>query len=116
MESHMRASDADRARVADVLHRHTADGRLTLDEFDQRAAAAYAAQRIGELDVLTADLPPLAEPTRGAEPVREPANGFATHRLWALAGLVVALIAASGLIGGVTDAAAAGAMMDGMCH
>ncbi|WP_051399898.1 DUF1707 SHOCT-like domain-containing protein [Haloechinothrix halophila] len=112
----MRASDADRARVADVLHRHTADGRLTLDEFDQRAAAAYAARTIGDLDVLTVDLPPLTESTRGAEPSKEPATSSAAPRLWALAGLVVALIAASGLIGGVTDAAAAGAMMDGMCH
>lgn len=99
-----------------MLHRHTAEGRLTLDEFDQRTAAAYAARTTGDLDALTVDLPPLADPTSGVEPTKEAASSSAAPRLWVLAGLVVALIAASGLIGGVTDAAAAGAMMDGMCH
>lgn len=113
MNPHMRASDADRERVADALQRHTAEGRLTLDEFDQRSTAAYAARTIGDLDVITADLPPLAEP---ADSARVRTSDMAGSRLWVLAALVAAILAGAGLIGGFTDAAAAGAMMDGMCH
>ncbi|MPY80300.1 MAG: DUF1707 domain-containing protein [Actinophytocola sp.] len=112
MNPHLRASDADRDRVADALQRHTAEGRLTLAEFDQRSAAAYAARTIGDLDAITADLPPLAEP---AEPAHTRATGAIGPRLWVLAALLAAL-AGAGLIGGYADAAAAGTMMDGMCH
>jgi len=52
----MRASDADRDRVVDLLRTATADGRLTPEEFGQRVAAAYSARTYGELAVLTADL------------------------------------------------------------
>jgi hypothetical protein len=45
----MRASDADRDRVVDLLRTATADGRLTPEEFGQRAAAAYSARTYGEL-------------------------------------------------------------------
>lgn len=113
MNPHIRASDADRARVADALQRHTAAGRLTLDEFDQRSAAAYAAHTIGDLDAITADLPPLAEQT---EPTQGRASSLVGHRLWVLAALVAAILSGAGLFGGFADAAAAEAMMDGMCH
>jgi hypothetical protein len=53
----LRASDADRERIVESLRRHTADGRLTMDEFEQRMAAAYAARTFGDLAVLTTDLP-----------------------------------------------------------
>jgi hypothetical protein len=53
----MRASDADRQRVLDALQRHTAAGRLTLDEFAERADVVYAARTLGELAAVTHDLP-----------------------------------------------------------
>ena len=53
----LRASDADRERIVEQLRQHTADGRLTMDEFEQRMAAAYAAKTYGELAELTRDLP-----------------------------------------------------------
>lgn len=53
----LRASDADRDRIVEQLRRHTADGRLTMEEFDQRMSAAYAAKTYGELAGLTRDLP-----------------------------------------------------------
>lgn len=112
MNPNLRASDADRDRVADALQRHTAEGRLTLDEFDQRTATAYAARTIGDLDAITADLPPLPEP---AKPAQAPVAGTIGPRLWVLAALLAAL-AGAGLIGGYADVAAAGTMMDGMCH
>ena len=53
----MRASDADRERVAEVLRTAASEGRLHLDELDERLAAVYAARTYAELEPLTHDLP-----------------------------------------------------------
>jgi hypothetical protein len=53
----MRASDRDRERAAEVLRDAYAAGRLDLEEFHDRAGAAYAAKTWGDLRDLTADLP-----------------------------------------------------------
>lgn len=53
----MRASDADRDRVAASLREHCAVGRLTTDELRERIESVYAARTLGELAELTADLP-----------------------------------------------------------
>ena len=69
------ASTADRERAVDVLRAGFAEGRLTREEFDERAAQAYASRTYGELDELTADLPagPLgALPVMGSAPVMRP--------------------------------------------
>ena len=66
-EPHLRASDADRAAVADVLGRHMSAGRLTVAEYDDRLTRAYASRTYGELAELTADLPPVpAAPGTGS--------------------------------------------------
>jgi hypothetical protein len=52
----IRASDADRDQVVDVLRVAMGDGRLTADEFGERMEAALSARTLGELAVLTADL------------------------------------------------------------
>lgn len=52
----MRASDADRERVAQVLHKAAAEGRLDLHELDERLGATYSAKTYGELVPITADL------------------------------------------------------------
>ncbi len=52
----MRASDADRERIAQVLHKATAEGRLDIHELDERLGAVYAAKTYGELVPITADL------------------------------------------------------------
>ena len=52
----LRASDADRDRVIDVLRAATADGRLTADEFNERMEAALSSRTFRELVPLTADL------------------------------------------------------------
>jgi Domain of unknown function (DUF1707) len=54
----VRASDTDRDRVVDVLRDAAADGRLTVDEFDERMAAALSSRTLAELAPLTADLVP----------------------------------------------------------
>ncbi|SDK67448.1 DUF1707 SHOCT-like domain-containing protein [Streptomyces indicus] len=53
----LRASDADRERVAEVLRNALAEGRLDMEEFDERLGAAYQARTYGELEPLTRDLP-----------------------------------------------------------
>jgi hypothetical protein len=53
-----RASGAERDAVVRRLERAVRDGRLTIAEFDERSRAAYAARTVGELSVLTEDLPP----------------------------------------------------------
>jgi hypothetical protein len=68
-EPHLRAGDDDRAAVATLLGRHMADGRITVAEYDERVARAYAARTYGELGELTADLPAI-DGGRPVEPVR----------------------------------------------
>lgn len=53
----LRASHADRDRVADVLRVAAGDGYLTHDELDERLEAALTARTRGQLADLTADLP-----------------------------------------------------------
>jgi hypothetical protein len=53
----MRASDADRERVAEQLRTAAAEGRLDLSELDERLAIVYAARTYAELEPVTADLP-----------------------------------------------------------
>jgi hypothetical protein len=52
----LRASDADRDRVIELLRAAVADGRLDPAEFDQRLDVALAARTINALAPLTADL------------------------------------------------------------
>jgi Domain of unknown function (DUF1707) len=54
---HLRASDADRERVAETLREAAGDGRLTMDELDERLDAVYAAKTYAELVPITHDLP-----------------------------------------------------------
>ncbi|GAA2307857.1 hypothetical protein GCM10010402_79420 [Actinomadura luteofluorescens] len=61
----MRAGDADRERVAQVLRDAAGEGRLTLDELDERLDAVYAAKTYAELEPITRDLP---SPGRAASP------------------------------------------------
>ena len=73
-DPHLRAADADRQAVAAALGRHMSDGRLTVEEYDERLAAAYAARTYGELDALLTDLPtdrPAARPARPAPDGRD---------------------------------------------
>ncbi len=61
----IRASDVDREVVVATLRDAYTAGRLTLEEFDERTTAAYAARTWGDLRRLTADLP--AQPVLGSD-------------------------------------------------
>ena len=54
-----RASDADREAVVRTLHDAVTRGLLSLEEGDERVAAAYSARFMDDLPRLTADLPPV---------------------------------------------------------
>jgi len=71
----LRASDAERERVAAFLRDQAAEGRLTHDELDERVGAAYQAVTVRQLERLVADLPdpPLGPPRPvGHRPRRSP--------------------------------------------
>ena len=53
----IRASDDDRQRTVAALERHTGAGRLTLDEFAERARLAHDARTLEELAAVVHDLP-----------------------------------------------------------
>jgi hypothetical protein len=53
----MRASDADRDRVAELLGVAYSEGRLSKDEYDGRLENAFSARTYADLDQLTSDLP-----------------------------------------------------------
>ncbi|HEV2774153.1 MAG TPA: DUF1707 domain-containing protein [Solirubrobacteraceae bacterium] len=52
----LRASDADRERAVLTLGRAAGEGRLDVDELEERLQAAYAARTHGELELLLADV------------------------------------------------------------
>src|SRR5688572_33008250 len=70
LQPRMRAGDKDRQRVVEQLGKHFGEGRLTVEEFDERVVHAHAAVYLDELPALTADLPREPEPHR--RPVRPP--------------------------------------------
>jgi hypothetical protein len=92
----LRAGDGDRDAVAEQLREAHAEGRLTMEELDDRLGKTYAARTFADLAPLTADLPPqpfggtvprraeLARPQRSSAPAarREPSQGS-----WVDAGL-----------------------------
>ena len=55
--SRLRVSDADRHKVAEILRQAAGEGRLDLDELDERLESAYAAKTYADLVPITADLP-----------------------------------------------------------
>ena len=55
--SALRASDADRDRIADILRDALAEGRLTADEHAERVEGVLSAKTVGELEVFIQDLP-----------------------------------------------------------
>jgi hypothetical protein len=96
----VRASDAEREQIATILRAAMSEGRLNLQDGEERLAAAYAAAYRDELGPLTADLPDggrraLAETPEAKAAVRRHMRGrvglFALIAaglvgLWALSG------------------------------
>ena len=78
----IRASDADREHVVEILREAFSAGRLTLEEFDERTTLAFAAKMWGGLRDLTRDLPQQArlEIAHPEPQVRRPGTGRCRSR------------------------------------
>lgn len=57
----MRASNSDRERVSEVLRAAVTDGRIDMEEFEERLDRAQEARTLGDLPEITADLVPAGE-------------------------------------------------------
>ena len=74
----LRASDEDRERTAETLRRAAGDGRLTMEELEERLHTTYAARTHGELEGLTRDIvAPGERPATRRMPVRRGDEGGA---------------------------------------
>ncbi len=73
----LRASDAEREQTAETLRRAMGEGRLTVEELEDRLRAAYAAPTVRELELLVSDVTvPATAPARsGGLSVREGPGG-----------------------------------------
>jgi hypothetical protein len=71
----LRASDADRERVAEVLRDALAEGRLDMAEFEERFDATYRARTYGELAPITRDLPGAGVSVPAVSMVKQPVGG-----------------------------------------
>jgi hypothetical protein len=97
----LRASDADREAVVDRLREAAAEGRLDMEELDERLGAALTAKTVAELAPLTDDLVPeehqVSDPT---EPlvVKGGIHGKSKAGAWQVPPRIVA----EGGMGGVT--------------
>jgi len=58
----VRIGDADRDAIAAQLREHYADGRLTLDELNERLDHTFAAKTTADLDAVMRDLPHVPRP------------------------------------------------------
>ncbi|KAB8165340.1 DUF1707 domain-containing protein [Streptomyces sp. 3MP-14] len=79
----VRASDADRDRIADILREALAEGRLEPDEHAERLDALYRSKTVGELEPLIGDLPAgQGTPAPGSTVAPAPAPGVSVggHR------------------------------------
>jgi Domain of unknown function (DUF1707)/Cell wall-active antibiotics response 4TMS YvqF len=75
----MRASDADRERVAEALREAAAEGRLDLEELDQRLDQVFSAKTYAELAPITADIPSPGTTPLPAVPRRPESFGIERH-------------------------------------
>lgn len=71
---HIRASDADRDKVAERLREALAEGRLTPVEHEERIDTLYKAKTMGELKPITEDLPTSGEGFASRPNPKEPSG------------------------------------------
>jgi hypothetical protein len=83
----MRASDADRDKAAAALREHCAQGRIDVEELNERLEGVYSARTLGDLRRVTADLPEedlyeLPVPSwRSSSPARRGGGGLDRSRM-----------------------------------
>ncbi|MFC8849317.1 MULTISPECIES: DUF1707 domain-containing protein [unclassified Micromonospora] len=104
MDVELRASDDDRHRVVADLQRHTSAGRLTLDEFSERVGEAWAARTLGDLALVTRDLPvePVLPPSPAAPSSASSSPAHGRRDLLVVFAVAVATLLLLGLLMAVT--------------
>ena len=70
----LRASHAEREQVIDLLKAAFVQGRLAMDEFDQRVGWALTSRTCAELVALTADIPAGLSGAQPTQPTRKSGN------------------------------------------
>jgi hypothetical protein len=68
----VRASDAERDSAAAALQEHFVQGRLTLDELQERLHSVLSARTHGQLDEVFADMPTLGPAPVVPDPAEPP--------------------------------------------
>ena len=104
----LRIADADREAAAAFVREHYAQGRLTLEEFNQRLDAVFAATTQRQLSALTRDLPraapaaplPATSTADGRERARRDHQPGWRTRL-GMIGVIIAVLTAWLLIAGL---------------
>ena len=111
---HLRASDADREQVIEVLKAAFAHGGLVKDEFEARIGQTFGSRTYAELADVTAGLTrarPARNPARahaGKAAVRGPARAQkAKAAAWGAYGIVLPALSAAVIVPGYSNIAAA---------
>lgn len=108
----LRASDADRERAVERLHRAATEGRIAPDELDERVSRALKALTYSELDAVVADLPhpgrerPAGRHRTGSPVRRATVGGWALAAVRANPMLLVVMIPIVAAVGAMLLAAA----------
>jgi hypothetical protein len=95
----IRVGDAEREAIASQLREHYADGRLTLDELNERLDETFAAKTRAELNAVLRDLPLMPRPVMPALPGNSRSSG--SSRPFALLAPLFALVWLCLVLGGV---------------
>jgi uncharacterized membrane protein len=95
--SGLRIGDAEREAAAVALREHFAQGRLTLEEFQHRLGAVFAAKTDRDLAGIHADLPHVAAPSPARPAVQATNYGQGGYRRrpagLAVAGFIMIILA-----------------------
>jgi hypothetical protein len=75
--NNVRVGDADREAVAAQLREHYADGRLTLEELNERIDETFAAKTKADLNTVMRELPLASRPGSGLPYTGQPGPGQA---------------------------------------
>ena len=92
MSGALRVSDAEREEVVERLRLHAAEGRLDVQELEQRLEAAFGAKSREDLAELEGDLPAARPRRRDRQDFREHLNVYLAVNaglivIWALTGM-----------------------------
>ena len=77
----LRISDSDRDRAAEVLREAHAEGRISIDELDERLTSVYNAKTFADLVPVTRDLPATQDAAAAPAPARGRIGGTARFTL-----------------------------------